>query len=86
MKQLQQLAHTSPAAANSRSISSPPAGHGHSASASNGGGGGSAAAGLQAALWLRLGALSPLLPLVYADREPAPEKNLRTTLVPILLR
>ena len=43
-------------------------------------------AGLQAAVWTRLLMLMPLLPLVYADREPKPELNLRTTLVRTLVR
>jgi len=41
----------------------------------------SAEAGLQAAVWTRLLILMPLLPLVYADREPKAELNLRTALV-----
>jgi len=47
---------------------------------------GSAEAGLQAAVWTRLLILMPLLPLVYADREPKPEQNLRTALVCAIVR
>ena len=46
----------------------------------------SAEAGLQAAVWTRLLILMPLLPLVYADREPKPELNLRTALVRAVVR
>ena len=42
--------------------------------------------GLQAAVWTRLLILMPLLPLVYADREPKPELNLRTALVRAIVR
>ena len=34
----------------------------------------------QTAIWLRLAILFPLLPVVYADPEPAPAKNLRVHL------
>ena len=46
----------------------------------------SAEAGLQAAVWTRLLILMPLLPLIYADREPKPELNLRTALVRAIVR
>lgn len=38
------------------------------------------------AVWLRLGVLMPLLPLVYADSEADPAKNLRPLLAQALLR
>ena len=38
------------------------------------------AAGVQSAVWLRLGVLPALLPLVYLDREPSAAKNLRPQL------
>jgi hypothetical protein len=42
-------------------------------------------AGIQVAIWTRLRALQPLLPIVYADRDPSP-RNLRTQLVSTLLQ
>ena len=50
--------------------------------------GGYAAASAQAAqtaIWLRLTILSPLLPVVYADHEPSPAKNLRVLLARALV-
>ncbi|KAK9835009.1 hypothetical protein WJX81_003856 [Elliptochloris bilobata] len=43
-------------------------------------------AGVQAAVWLRLAVLLPLLPVVYADREPDAGRNLRARLATALLR
>ncbi len=44
------------------------------------------AAGVQVAVWLRLAVLLPLLPVVYADREPDGARNLRARLAAALLR
>lgn len=41
--------------------------------------------GLLAATNLRLSILAPMLPLVYADREPAAARNLRGRLLHVLL-
>ena len=44
------------------------------------------AEGVQAAVWMRLAVLLPLLPVVYADREPDQARNLRARLAAALLR
>ena len=41
---------------------------------------------MQVAVWLRLAVLLPLLPVVYADREPDGARNLRARLAAALLR
>ena len=43
------------------------------------------AEGVQAAVWVRLKLLLPLLPLVYADPEPDSTKNMRAALAKALL-
>ncbi len=40
---------------------------------------------MRAALWVRLRLLLPLLPIVYADPEPNPDKSLRTRLAQALV-
>lgn len=80
MKQLQQLAHAAPGVTPS---------HGGSTTGSTAAGGTSgwgSSAALQAAVWLRLAMLSPLLPLVYASKEQGAERSLRTALAHALLR
>jgi hypothetical protein len=37
-------------------------------------------------VWLRLSLLLPLLPVVYADKDPDARRNLRLQLVPLLLQ
>ena len=43
------------------------------------------AEGVQAAVWVRLKLLLPLLPLVYADPEPDSNKNMRVLLAKALM-
>lgn len=49
------------------------------------GGGAAGGAEVQAALWLRVALLPPLLPLVYADRDQSATGNLRGIIAPTLL-
>lgn len=81
VKQLQQLARATPDATPGRGSTAT-----ESAVAGGGSGGGGSAAALQAALWLRLALLSPLLPLVYASKEQGAERSLRAALAHALLR
>ena len=43
------------------------------------------AEGVQAAVWVRLKLLLPLLPLIYADPEPESNKNMRVLLAKALI-